>query len=61
MIKHANNTYSQYAHLSKIQVKIGQKVKARSGSPCPATPDVAKINTRPVRNGEAKPTPRPVA
>ncbi|ARE75313.1 M23 family metallopeptidase [Streptomyces sp. NPDC059558] len=28
VIKHANNTYSQYAHLSKIQVKIGQKVKA---------------------------------
>ncbi|WP_330297887.1 M23 family metallopeptidase [Streptomyces sp. NBC_00503] len=26
VIKHANNTYSQYAHLSKIQVKIGQKV-----------------------------------
>ncbi|WP_030756261.1 MULTISPECIES: M23 family metallopeptidase [unclassified Streptomyces] len=28
VIKHANNTYSQYAHLSKIQIKIGQKVKA---------------------------------
>ncbi|MFJ3882031.1 M23 family metallopeptidase [Streptomyces sp. NPDC090077] len=28
VIKHANNTYSQYAHLSKIQVKIGQKVSA---------------------------------
>ncbi|MEU7602524.1 M23 family metallopeptidase [Streptomyces sp. NPDC041003] len=28
VIKHANNTYSQYAHLSKIQVKIGQKVAA---------------------------------
>ncbi|MFE5807261.1 MULTISPECIES: M23 family metallopeptidase [unclassified Streptomyces] len=28
VIKHANNTYSQYAHLSKLQVKIGQKVKA---------------------------------
>ncbi|MBT2471701.1 M23 family metallopeptidase [Streptomyces sp. ISL-66] len=26
VIKHANNTYSQYAHLSRIQVKIGQKV-----------------------------------
>ncbi|ATZ26079.1 M23 family metallopeptidase [Streptomyces lavendulae] len=26
VIKHANNTYSQYAHLSKIQVKVGQKV-----------------------------------
>lgn len=26
VIKHANNTYSQYAHLSKIKVKIGQKV-----------------------------------
>ncbi len=26
VIKHANNTYSQYAHLSKIQVRIGQKV-----------------------------------
>ncbi|MFB6618282.1 M23 family metallopeptidase [Streptomyces sp. NPDC085524] len=26
VIKHGNNTYSQYAHLSKIQVKIGQKV-----------------------------------
>ncbi|MET9467543.1 M23 family metallopeptidase [Streptomyces sp. NPDC006544] len=26
VIKHANNTYSQYAHLSKIQVKTGQKV-----------------------------------
>ncbi|WKD33327.1 M23 family metallopeptidase [Streptomyces xanthophaeus] len=28
VIKHANATYSQYAHLSKIQVKIGQKVNA---------------------------------
>ncbi len=28
VIKHANNTYSQYAHLSRIQVKIGQKVNA---------------------------------
>ncbi len=28
MIRHANATYSQYAHLSKIQVKIGQKVNA---------------------------------
>ncbi|MDJ0384916.1 M23 family metallopeptidase [Streptomyces sp. G-G2] len=28
VIKHDNNTYSQYAHLSKIQVKIGQKVAA---------------------------------
>ncbi|MGW2584659.1 M23 family metallopeptidase [Streptomyces virginiae] len=28
VIKHANNTYSQYAHLSKIQIKIGQEVKA---------------------------------
>ncbi|AXG78508.1 M23 family metallopeptidase [Streptomyces paludis] len=27
VIKHANGTYSQYAHLSKIQVKIGQAVK----------------------------------
>ncbi|MFD3543002.1 M23 family metallopeptidase [Streptomyces sp. NPDC058662] len=26
VIKHANNMYSQYAHLSKIQVRIGQKV-----------------------------------
>lgn len=26
VIRHANNTYSQYAHLSRIQVKIGQKV-----------------------------------
>ncbi|WCD87112.1 Murein DD-endopeptidase MepM [Streptomyces xanthophaeus] len=26
VIKHANNTYSQYAHLSKLQVKVGQKV-----------------------------------
>ncbi|MEV7519569.1 M23 family metallopeptidase [Streptomyces sp. NPDC091371] len=26
VIKHANNTYSQYAHLSKIQVAIGEKV-----------------------------------
>ncbi|MEV7543029.1 M23 family metallopeptidase [Streptomyces sp. NPDC089915] len=26
VIKHADNTYSQYAHLSKILVKIGQKV-----------------------------------
>ncbi|MCY0935489.1 M23 family metallopeptidase [Streptomyces sp. H34-S4] len=26
VIKHANNTYSQYAHLSRIQVKTGQKV-----------------------------------
>ncbi|MEU6210011.1 M23 family metallopeptidase [Streptomyces sp. NPDC093224] len=29
VIKHANNTYSQYAHLSKIQVKIGQKVAVK--------------------------------
>ncbi|MFC8899971.1 M23 family metallopeptidase [Streptomyces cinereoruber] len=28
VIKHANGKYSQYAHLSKIQVKIGQKVGA---------------------------------
>ncbi|MBB4981963.1 MULTISPECIES: M23 family metallopeptidase [Streptomyces] len=28
VIKHANGTYSQYAHLSKIQVNIGQKVGA---------------------------------
>ncbi|MER5779228.1 M23 family metallopeptidase [Streptomyces sp. NPDC002039] len=28
VIKHANNKYSQYAHLSRIQVKIGQKVSA---------------------------------
>ncbi|MFE6835140.1 M23 family metallopeptidase [Streptomyces sp. NPDC057705] len=28
VIKHANNTYSQYAHLSKIQVRIGEKVAA---------------------------------
>ncbi|WP_405980123.1 M23 family metallopeptidase [Streptomyces sp. NBC_00158] len=28
VIKHADSTYSQYAHLSKIQVKIGQKVSA---------------------------------
>ncbi|MER6673914.1 M23 family metallopeptidase [Streptomyces sp. NPDC000983] len=27
VIKHGNGTYSQYAHLSKIQVKIGQVVK----------------------------------
>ncbi|MFD7631595.1 M23 family metallopeptidase [Streptomyces sp. NPDC059851] len=26
VIKHGNSTYSQYAHLSKLQVKIGQKV-----------------------------------
>ncbi|THA45937.1 M23 family metallopeptidase [Streptomyces sp. A1136] len=26
VIRHANNTYSQYAHLSRIQVRIGQKV-----------------------------------
>ncbi|MEV7420485.1 M23 family metallopeptidase [Streptomyces sp. NPDC089919] len=26
VIKHGNGTYSQYAHLSKVQVKIGQKV-----------------------------------
>ncbi|MFE0582644.1 MULTISPECIES: M23 family metallopeptidase [unclassified Streptomyces] len=29
VIKHANNTYSQYAHLSKIQVKVGQKVAVK--------------------------------
>ncbi|WP_031147813.1 M23 family metallopeptidase [Streptomyces erythrochromogenes] len=29
VIKHANNTYSQYAHLSKIQVKVGQKVSVK--------------------------------
>ncbi|MYV68723.1 peptidoglycan DD-metalloendopeptidase family protein, partial [Streptomyces sp. SID2131] len=28
VVKHGNGTYSQYAHLSKIQVKIGQKVGA---------------------------------
>ncbi|MFJ3667517.1 M23 family metallopeptidase [Streptomyces sp. NPDC090106] len=27
VIKHGNKTYSQYAHLSKIQVKVGQVVK----------------------------------
>ncbi|MFV2118921.1 M23 family metallopeptidase [Streptomyces sp. Act-28] len=37
VIKHANGTYSQYAHLSKINVKPGSKVKtgqliARSGN-----------------------------
>ncbi|MEU5810119.1 M23 family metallopeptidase [Streptomyces sp. HUAS TT3] len=26
VVKHGNNTYSQYAHLSKIQVRVGQKV-----------------------------------
>ncbi|CAL9505357.1 hypothetical protein SUDANB120_03530 [Streptomyces sp. enrichment culture] len=26
VIKHAGGTYSQYAHLSKVQVKVGQKV-----------------------------------
>ncbi|MFI8102534.1 M23 family metallopeptidase [Streptomyces sp. NPDC086023] len=26
VIKHANNTYSQYAHLSKVQVRVGQTV-----------------------------------
>lgn len=30
VIKHANATYSQYAHLSKIQVRIGQKVSKGS-------------------------------
>ncbi|MFF5448827.1 M23 family metallopeptidase [Streptomyces sp. NPDC012888] len=28
VIKHDNDTYSQYAHLSKIQVKVGTKVAA---------------------------------
>lgn len=28
VVKHANGTYSQYAHLSKIKVHIGQKVGA---------------------------------
>ncbi len=37
VIKHGNGTYSQYAHLSKINVKIGQVVKtgqsiAKSGN-----------------------------
>ncbi|MFF3336582.1 M23 family metallopeptidase [Streptomyces sp. NPDC002888] len=37
VIKHGNKTYSQYAHLSRIQVKVGQVVKtgqqiARSGN-----------------------------
>ncbi|WP_329412381.1 M23 family metallopeptidase [Streptomyces sp. NBC_00704] len=37
VIKHANGVYSQYAHLSRIEVKIGQVVKtgqeiARSGN-----------------------------
>ena len=27
VIKHDNNTYSQYAHLSKVKVKAGQQVK----------------------------------
>ncbi|APU40995.1 M23 family metallopeptidase [Streptomyces sp. NPDC056254] len=29
VIKHANNKYSQYAHLSKINVKVGQKVSVK--------------------------------
>ncbi|WP_432106238.1 M23 family metallopeptidase [Streptomyces sp. bgisy091] len=37
VIKHANGKYSQYAHLSKIEVKVGDRVKtgdeiARSGN-----------------------------
>ncbi|MEU3608764.1 M23 family metallopeptidase [Streptomyces sp. NPDC035033] len=28
VVKHANGTYSQYAHLSKIKVHVGQKVAA---------------------------------
>ncbi|MER5732277.1 M23 family metallopeptidase [Streptomyces sp. NPDC002138] len=28
VIKHADKTYSQYAHLSKIQVRVGQQVTA---------------------------------
>ncbi|WP_435969443.1 M23 family metallopeptidase [Streptomyces sp. Qhu_M48] len=28
VVKHANGTYSQYAHLSKIKAKLGQKVMA---------------------------------
>ncbi|MFJ2111129.1 MULTISPECIES: M23 family metallopeptidase [unclassified Streptomyces] len=28
VVKHRNGTYSQYAHLSKIKVNIGQKVRA---------------------------------
>ncbi|MFD6811800.1 M23 family metallopeptidase, partial [Streptomyces anthocyanicus] len=28
VVKHANGTYSQYAHLSKIKVYVGQKVAA---------------------------------
>ncbi|MFE2561535.1 M23 family metallopeptidase [Streptomyces sp. NPDC059352] len=28
VVKHANGTYSQYAHLSKIKVNVGQKVGA---------------------------------
>ncbi|WP_030260444.1 M23 family metallopeptidase [Streptomyces violens] len=28
VIKHGNKTYTQYAHLSKIQVQVGQKVSA---------------------------------
>ncbi|MET9697183.1 M23 family metallopeptidase [Streptomyces sp. NPDC006529] len=28
VIKHATGTYSQYAHLSRVQVKVGQKVSA---------------------------------
>ncbi|MGW7440587.1 M23 family metallopeptidase [Streptomyces sp. NPDC054849] len=31
VIKHANNKYSQYAHLSKIHVKVGQKVSVKQG------------------------------
>ncbi|MDT3396831.1 M23 family metallopeptidase [Streptomyces sp. B1866] len=27
VIRHADNTYSQYAHLSKVEVHVGQKVK----------------------------------
>jgi murein DD-endopeptidase MepM/ murein hydrolase activator NlpD len=27
VVKHGNGTYSQYAHLSKVQVSVGEKVK----------------------------------
>ena len=29
VIKHANGTYSQYAHLSQIKVQVGQQVEDR--------------------------------
>lgn len=52
VIKHGNGTYSQYAHLSRIDVKVGQSSAPGSTSPgpaAPATPAVPTCTSRSVR------------